>query len=211
MASADESRRIVVATSNAGKLREIRAILGEAAAGLCSLEGLASVRFPEEGADYRENAVAKAAAVASQLGEIAVADDSGLEVEALGGRPGPMSARYGGPGLGDAGRVQRLLAELGDLPSEQRGARFVCEAALATPEGLVITARGVCSGRVAEAPRGTAGFGYDPIFRVEGGERVMAELAADEKNAISHRALAFRALWRQWVGPPASGATPRAE
>ena len=189
---ADATARIVVATSNSGKLVEIQAILSSLP--LCSLDGLAPVSFPEEGLDYRENAVAKARAVATQLGENAVADDSGLEVDALGGRPGPLSARYGGDGLDDSGRVRRLLAELEAVAFEDRAARFVCEAALVTPDGLVRTARGVCEGRIALEPRGEAGFGYDPVFLVGDGKRVMAELSSDEKNRISHRALAFGQL-----------------
>jgi len=192
------AKRIVVATGNPGKLIEIRAILADVGAQFCSLETLPPVRFPVEGADYRENAAAKALAVARQLGEVALADDSGLEVDALGGAPGPLSARYGGERLDDAARVRLLLSELAAVEIAGRGAQFVCEAALATPEGVLLSARGVCQGRVARTPRGEGGFGYDPIFLVGEGERVMAELSPDEKNAISHRALAFRALWRQW-------------
>jgi XTP/dITP diphosphohydrolase len=123
-----------------------------------------------------------------------VADDSGLEVEGLGGAPGPRSARYGGPGLADAARVALLLAELAARPGASRRACFVCAAALALPDGEVATAFGRCDGRIAAAPRGRSGFGYDPVFELEAGGRTLAELPAEEKHRISHRARAFRAL-----------------
>jgi XTP/dITP diphosphohydrolase len=191
-------RRLYVATGNAGKVREIRAILLGALADLpieiLPITGEPSVRFPPEGVDYTANAVAKAAAVADQLGHAAVADDSGLEVDALGGGPGALSARYGGEGLEDADRWQRLLGELEGVPLAERTARFVCVAALVTPDGVSVTERGECEGRILEAPRGDGGFGYDPVFEVAPLRRAMAELGAEEKDAISHRARAFRAL-----------------
>lgn len=192
--TAPRRRRLVVATSNRGKLEEIRAILGELGAQICSLEGLPAVEFPEEGSDYAGNALGKARAVAEQLGELAVADDSGLEVDALGGAPGPFSARYGGPDLDDAGRVEHLLQELTGTPAERRKARFVCFAALALPGGEGLTARGECPGRILTARRGLAGFGYDPVFQPEHCEQSMAELPVGEKNRLSHRGRAFRAL-----------------
>jgi XTP/dITP diphosphohydrolase len=123
---------------------------------------------------------------------VALGDDSGLEVDALGGAPGPLSARYGGAGLDDAARSAALLAALEAVPDAERGARFVCVAAVATPRGDVATARGVCEGRLLRAARGEGGFGYDPIFAV--GDSTMAELPAAEKDALSHRGRAFRAL-----------------
>lgn len=199
MTSAGEvGPRLVVATGNAHKVEEIRAILAGTGATICSLDAFSSLRFPEEGEDYEQNAVAKAQRVAEALGEIAIADDSGLEVDALGGAPGPRSARYGGPGLDDAARAQRLLRELEGVAAPLRTARFVCAAALAAPGGLLLTARGECEGSIALAPRGVGGFGYDPVFLVEKGTRAMAELSADEKNRISHRARAFRGLWAKW-------------
>lgn len=187
-----------MATGNAHKLAEIRAILSDDDFELCSLEGLAAVSFPDEGDQYQENAIEKARCVAQQLGEIAIADDSGLEVDALGGEPGPHSARYGGPGLDDAGRVERLLAEIEGVAAGLRTARFVCVAALAAPAGELMTVRRECEGRIAAAPAGSSGFGYDPVFLPAGEERAMAELSAAEKNQISHRALAFRALMSEW-------------
>ena len=184
----------MIATSNPGKLREIRALLEPLPVPLVGLDELAALRLPPEGDDYAANAVAKARAAAAATGSPALADDSGLEVAALGGGPGPRSARFGGPALDDAGRVTRLLAELEGREGESRRARFVCAAALALPGGEVATAFGECMGRIATAPRGRTGFGYDPVFEVDPSGRTMAELPPDEKNRISHRAQAFRAL-----------------
>jgi len=184
----------VVATGNPGKVEEIRAILGDFPVTLRSLAEFEPLDFPEEGHDYEGNAVVKARVAARHTGCPALADDSGLEVEALGGGPGVRSARYGGPGLDDAGRVARLLAEIADAAPAARGARFVCVAACALPTGEVETARGECEGRILDAPRGAGGFGYDPVFQPEGESVSMAELPAEHKNRISHRGRAFRAL-----------------
>jgi XTP/dITP diphosphohydrolase len=186
---------VVVATSNPGKLLEIRAILGDLPVSLRALAAFPEVVLPDEGDDYEENAAAKARAVARDTGRLALGDDSGLEVEGLSGGPGPRSARYGGPGLDDAGRVAHLLAALGGVEGAGRRARFVCVAALATPAGELVTARGECEGRILEAPRGSGGFGYDPVFEArEQAGRAMAELDPGLKNRLSHRARAFRAL-----------------
>jgi XTP/dITP diphosphohydrolase len=192
--SRDERPRLVVASGNAGKIREIAALLADAPIVVESLADHPPVRFPDEGTDYAANAVAKARAVVEQLGLAAVADDSGLEVDALDGRPGPLSARYGGPGLDDAGRVARLLRALSGVPAGSRRARFVCLAACAAPGGRVEVAEGVCPGRIGLAPRGSGGFGYDPVFLPDGHERTMAELPGSEKDAISHRGRALRRL-----------------
>jgi XTP/dITP diphosphohydrolase len=186
--------RVVVATGNAGKLREIRAVLEDLGLRLVGLGELPPLALPEEGDDYVANAVAKAQAAAAATGWPALGDDSGLEVEALGGAPGPHSARFGGPGLDDAGRVALLLARLEGRRAEGRRARFVCAAALAFPEGEVATALGSVGGHIASSPRGLAGFGYDPVFVVDAQGRTLAELPADEKNRVSHRGQAFRAL-----------------
>lgn len=185
---------IVVATGNRGKLVEIREILAELPIEWRSLAEAGPISLPEEGAEYEANALGKARAAAAATGLPAVGDDSGLEVDALDGGPGPLSARYGGPGLDDAGRVDRLLAALAGVEAGRRGARFVCWAALALPGGGEWTVRGECAGRILEERRGTGGFGYDPVFQVEGGDATMAELPAAEKNRISHRARAFLAL-----------------
>jgi len=187
-------REVVVATSNPGKLREIRAILGELPLAIVGLDAVPEVHFPEEGDDYEANARVKAQVVAARSARPAVADDSGLEVEGLGGAPGPRSARYGGPSLDDGGRIAHLLEQMQNLAGDARRARFVCVAALATPEGDVVTTRGECAGRIRKQPVGREGFGYDPVFEPEGDTRAMAEISPAEKNRISHRARAFRAL-----------------
>jgi XTP/dITP diphosphohydrolase len=189
-----EGVEIVLATSNPGKLTEICAILGELPLAIRALSDFPGVILPEEGEDYEENAIAKARVTAKAVGRPALADDSGLEVTGLGGAPGPLSARFGGPGLDDAGRVDALLQALATSSGELRRARFVCIAALATPEGEIVTARGECPGHILAAPRGSSGFGYDPVFEVEGSGRTMAEFSSSEKNQISHRARAFTAL-----------------
>lgn len=185
---------VVIATSNPGKLGEIRAILTGVPIRLRGLDAFPDVRLPDEGEDYQANAVAKARAAASQTRRPALADDSGLEVDGLEGAPGPRSARFGGEGLSDEDRVRALLAALEGKTGDARRARFVCVAALAAPDGAVCAARGECAGSIAEAPRGDHGFGYDPVFVVEGGAATLAELPAPRKNRISHRARAFREL-----------------
>ena len=186
--------RLLIATGNPGKLREFEALLGTGFV----LEGLADhseVKLPPEGTDYAANAAAKARAAARASGLAALADDSGIEVAALGGAPGPLSARYGGGALDDAGRVRHLLAELrAHGPGATRAARFVCCAALALPSGELHVEFGECAGEILRAPRGAGGFGYDPIFSPDAGARSMAELTEAEKNRISHRARALAAL-----------------
>jgi XTP/dITP diphosphohydrolase len=185
---------LVLATSNPGKLREFRAILGDLPLALRSLADFPEVRLPGEGDDYEENAAGKARAIAAATGRAALADDSGIEVAALGNLPGPHSARFGGPTLDDAARVKKLLTDLAATGKADRSARFVCVAALAFPDGEVITARGECAGRILDAPRGGGGFGYDPIFQAEGKGESMAQLPPAEKDLISHRARALRSL-----------------
>jgi XTP/dITP diphosphohydrolase len=185
--------RVVLATRNADKLREVGAILATHGIDVVALPE--DVALPDEGDDYEANAIAKAAAAARATGCAALGDDSGLEVEALGGAPGPRSARWGGPDLDDAGRNAHPLAALAGVPPRARAACFVCVAAVATPDGRSATARGACEGRILEAPRGRGGFGYDPVFDVGG--RSMAELPAAEKDILSHRGRAFRALAAQ--------------
>ena len=183
---------IVFATHNPGKLREVRALLAALRVRVLGLEELDPLALPEEGDDYAANAVAKARAAASASGRPALGDDSGLEVAALDGAPGVRSARYG---PSDVARNERLLEALAGVQGAHRGARFVCVAALATPGGELATARGECAGRILAAPRGTGGFGYDPVFEpIEARGRSLAELPAEEKELLSHRGRAFRAL-----------------
>jgi len=146
---------------------------------------------------FEENALIKARAMSEEFDRAALADDSGLMVDHLGGRPGVRSSRYAGP-EGDSGRnMARLLSEMRNVPGEQRGARFVCVAALVVPGGETIIASGTCEGRILKARRGTGGFGYDPLFLPDGFERSMAELTLEEKNSISHRGKALRAMRKE--------------
>ncbi len=185
----------VFATRNEGKARELAALLEGVAARFESLAGRPEVTLPpEDAATYRENALAKARAVRAALGVPAIADDSGLEVDALGGAPGVRSARYAGEGATDADNIRRLLAELAGVPAARRTARFRCVLALVRVGGDEIVVEGTCEGRILDVPRGERGFGYDPLFLPEGGTRSFAELPADAKNRISHRARAAAAL-----------------
>lgn len=181
-------QRLVVASLNRGKCLEIARLLERHE--ILSLRDFDPVDFPEEGADYHENARQKALVAAKAIGLPCVADDSGLEVACLGGAPGPFSARFGGPGLDDQGRILHLLDRLASRPRPWR-ARFFCVAACAFPDGRVELAEGVCEGEILTSPRGKGGFGYDPIFRADGVEGSLAELDPHEKGKISHRARAL--------------------
>jgi XTP/dITP diphosphohydrolase len=189
---------LVVATGNPGKLQELRALLAPLALRVAGLAEFPQVALPEEGDDYAANAAAKARAAALALALPALGDDSGLEVDGLGGAPGPRSARYGGAGLADADRTALLLRDLAGRPDADRRARFVCFASLALPGGPIRTARGSCEGRIGAAPRGANGFGYDPVFEPDlpgpRAGRTFAELDAAEKDSLSHRGRAVRAL-----------------
>lgn len=187
------SGRILLATRNAGKLVELRRML----AGF-EIVGLADVPefpdAPETGATFAENALAKARDAAEATGLPSVADDSGLAVDALNGMPGVLSARWSGRHGDDAANLELLLAQLGDVPDDRRGAAFVCAAALVVPGGTETVVHGEWTGTIVRAPRGTNGFGYDPVFVPDGSDRTSAELTAAEKDAASHRALALAAL-----------------
>lgn len=184
---------LVVATRNAGKLREMRSLLALPGLRVVSLDELGIDDEVEEGADYAENAARKASAAAGTTGLWAVGDDSGLEVDALDGAPGPHSARLAGRMRTDADRRQALLKLLAPHPRPWT-ARFRCTMALASPQGKIDLAVGVCTGQVIPEERGSGGFGYDPIFLVEGRKETMAELSEEEKNRLSHRARAVQAL-----------------
>lgn len=191
------SDRLVLATRNAGKIVELRRILADASV---PVEIIGLEEFPEigdvaeTGLTFAENALLKAHAVAQAAGLPAIADDSGVCVDALNGMPGIFSARWAGRHGDDVANLNLLLAQVADVPPEHRGAHFACAAALALPSGEERVAEGVLPGLIVDAPRGTNGFGYDPIFVPEGESRTIAELSAAEKNAISHRGRAFRAL-----------------
>jgi XTP/dITP diphosphohydrolase len=189
-----EKVRVVLATRNAGKVEEVAAIVG-GAADIVGLEAAGDFELPPEvGSTYEENALAKARAVARAAGVLALADDSGLEVDALAGKPGVRSSRYAGPACDPAANNEKLLRELDGVPAAERGARFVCAAALVSADGRELLARGEVEGDIAAASRGGGGFGYDPLFVPRGHDRTFAEMAADEKNRISHRARAFREI-----------------
>jgi XTP/dITP diphosphohydrolase len=189
--------KLLIATNNPGKLREYEELLADAALPLQltfpAQEGI-DLDVVESGETFEENAALKARAYALASGLPTLADDSGLEVDALGGAPGVRSARYAGPGTSDADRYRKLLTALEDVPPDGRAARFRCAVAVALPGGGVETAEGRCEGHIGYEPRGEHGFGYDPVFVVDGsGGRTMAELPPEVKNRISHRARAFKA------------------
>ncbi|MGV9312532.1 RdgB/HAM1 family non-canonical purine NTP pyrophosphatase [Streptomyces sp. NPDC003691] len=198
--------RIVLATRNAGKITELRAILAAAELPHTLVGTDAYPEVPdvkETGVTFAENALLKAHALARATGLPAVADDSGLCVDVLGGAPGIFSARWAGTHGDDTANLNLLLAQLSDIAPEHRGAHFFCAAALALPDGTERVVEGRMPGTLRRVPAGTNGFGYDPILQPEGLDRTAAELSPDEKNAISHRGKAFRALVpvvRQLVG-----------
>ena len=212
---------LVMATRNAGKVRELAALLQDLGIRLLSLVDFPELpEIPEEGATFAENAETKAREVARLTGLPALADDSGLEVEALRGRPGVFSARSAQERTAprapaDEDNWRKLIDELKDVPWGKRQARFVCEIALALPEGRLFRAQGECRGYIALEPKGNQGFGYDPVFWVPEFEATMAELAPEVKNRISHRAKALTALkelLQSWLkemelGSPGSSVT----
>jgi XTP/dITP diphosphohydrolase len=190
-------RRIVLATRNAHKITELRAILTGAGlkvdlVGADAYPGIPDVK--ETGVTFAENALIKARALAQATGLPAVADDSGLCVDVLGGAPGIFSARWSGAHGDDRANLELLLAQLADIDDPHRGAHFACAAALALPDGAERVVEGRLTGTLRHTPTGTGGFGYDPILQPEGETRTCAELTPEEKNAISHRGKAFRAL-----------------
>ena len=186
--------RLVLATHNPGKVREITAIYANLDACFSSLDDWPLVGdLPEDGDTYAENASSKALATARATGVPALADDSGVEIDALDGEPGVRSRRLLGDSASDPDRNAFVLARLAGLPASRRGARYRAVVAVATPDGRVQTFEGVCEGRIADGPRGAGGFGYDPIFEIAGDGRTMAEVPPGVKNEISHRARALRA------------------
>jgi XTP/dITP diphosphohydrolase len=184
--------RLLVATQNPGKVREFRFLLAPLEASLCFPSELGlQIKVPEDGDTYADNARQKALTYVQASGLLTLADDSGLEVDALDGAPGIHSARYT-PGH-DADRVAALLAQLCDVPWEQRTARFRCVVVIATPDGETHRAEGVCEGMIAFEPAGQEGFGYDPVFYMPAYGCTMAQLPQAKKNLISHRARAIGA------------------
>jgi XTP/dITP diphosphohydrolase len=191
------STRLLLATRNAGKLAELQRLLEAAVPGV-EVVGLQDVpdypEAPETGATFEENALLKAREAVRHTGLPAVADDSGLTVDALNGMPGVLSARWSGRHGDDDANTALLLGQVADVPDERRGAAFVCAAALVTPDGVERVMERQWRGRLVREKRGTNGFGYDPVFVPEGLDVTSAELAPDEKDARSHRGQAFAAL-----------------
>jgi len=194
---------LVLASTNQGKLRELRELLRGKIAGLdvdtqvidAATAGAEDV--VEDAITFQGNALKKAREVAAATGLVALADDSGLSVDVLGGAPGIFSARWSGRHGDDEANIDLLLAQLGDIGNEHRSAAFVCAAAIATPDGTAHVELGTMPGKVRTERSGENGFGYDPIFEPSGSERTLAEFSAEEKNAVSHRARAFEALLPQ--------------
>ncbi|WP_316570887.1 XTP/dITP diphosphatase [Neobacillus sp. YIM B06451] len=188
---------ILIATKNAGKAKEFEAIFtARGVKVLTLLDFPDSPDVEETGTTFAENAILKAETISKKLGKPVIGDDSGLIVDALDGRPGIFSARYAGEQKNDDANIDKVLSELKGVPDEKRTARFFCALAMAVPGKETITVEGTCEGRILEERRGTNGFGYDPVFYVTELGRAMAELSKDEKNAISHRANAMKALER---------------
>jgi XTP/dITP diphosphohydrolase len=186
--------RLVVATRNPGKLREILEICGDWPVQWLTFENVSWPEVGETGTTYLENAVLKARAVAEATGHAALADDSGIEVDALGGAPGPRSARYAGKDAGDEENLRALIRAVAGVPRAGRTARYRAVAVVVWPDGRHLWAGGECEGFLRTKASGSGGFGYDPIFEPVGWERTMAELDPEEKNRISHRGRALGAL-----------------
>ena len=195
--------QLAIASRNAHKLRELARICTDWPVRWVTVENHDPEAFPEveeTGETYLDNAVLKATQVAASLGVPAIADDSGIEVDALGGAPGHRSARYSGPDATDERNLEALLAAVRGVPAGGRSARYRCVAAIAWPDGAAEHTEGVCEGAIVTKPRGEHGFGYDPIFVPAGWDETMAELTDGQKDRISHRGRAFRALAEQLQG-----------
>jgi len=194
---------LLVASNNLGKVREFQALLEGLPFLLTTLKDAGiNMAVDEVGSSYQENAQLKAETYACLSGQLTLADDSGLEVAALGGEPGPRAARYAGENASDRDRIDYLLAKLRNVPWEQRKARFCCVIALAIPGYGVEICRGECQGYITLEPKGKKGFGYDPVFYLPDFGKTMAELSLEEKNKISHRAGAAkcaRAVLERWL------------
>jgi len=187
--------KVVLATRNRGKVSEMQALLRDLDVEILPVDEVGDIPdVIEDGNTFYENAMKKAREVAAASGLVAIADDSGLEVDALAGRPGVFSARYAGEGATDQENYLRLLEEMKGVPRQERTARFRCVMVACRPDGECISSEGKCEGRITDSPRGSQGFGYDPVFVPEGDRRTMAELSREEKNRISHRAAALGSL-----------------
>lgn len=188
-------KKLLVATRNRGKLKEIKAVLdGLVEELLCAADLPELAETEEDGATFVDNALKKAREACQSTGLPVLADDSGLMVDGLDGRPGVLSARFAGPGADDAANNCKLLSELALLPMASRKAAFVCVMAFVHPDGTEQTFQGMVSGQILSGLRGEGGFGYDPLFQVDGFQQTMAELSLEQKNLISHRGQALKAF-----------------
>lgn len=188
-------KQIIIATKNKGKAKDFEALFNPLGYEVLTLHDVAEEMDVEEtGTTFEENALLKANALAQHLQTIVIADDSGLEIDALDGRPGIYSARYAGEAKDDNANIDKVLEELKNVEDSNRTARFVCAIAVASPSKKLLTVRGTCEGVIARERKGSNGFGYDPIFFVPAENKMMAELSAEEKGAISHRGNAIKKL-----------------
>ena len=188
-------KNIIIATKNKGKAKDFEALFGPHGYEVLTLHDVADDMDVEEtGNTFEENALIKAKALSERLQTMVIADDSGLEIDALDGRPGIYSARYAGEEKSDEANIDKVLEELNDVEDSDRTARFVCAIAVVSPNLEPLTVRGTCEGVIAKERKGTNGFGYDPIFYVPSENKMMAELSSDEKGAISHRGNALKKL-----------------
>ena len=194
--------RLVIASRNDGKIREITRICSDWPVEWRTYRQVDLPEVEETGRTYLDNALLKARTVAAATGEAALADDSGIEVDALDGAPGPRSARYAGPAATEEENLRLLLRAVGSVPPGGRTARYRAVAAVAWPDGAAVWDEGECEGVLRTEPSGTGGFGYDPIFEPRGKGRTMAELSPPEKDEISHRGRALRALGRRVAAAP---------
>ncbi|HHX22927.1 MAG: XTP/dITP diphosphatase [Tepidanaerobacteraceae bacterium] len=185
---------LVAATKNKGKLLEFKNMLERESFKIVSLLDFPNIEIFETGKTFNENALLKATTVVKKTGYPALADDSGLEVTALNGKPGIFSARYAGVNATDEDNIKKLLSEMKNIPANQRQARFVCSLALVFPNGKTILEQGTLEGFITDKPRGEKGFGYDPVFFIPALGKTLSEISTDEKNRISHRAKALSKL-----------------
>lgn len=191
-------KTVIIATKNEGKAKEFESLFKEKGYQIQTLLDFPNAPDVEEtGTTFEENAILKAEAIATQFGQVVIADDSGLIVDALDGRPGVYSARYAGEDKNDLANTNKVLNELVGVPFDERTARFYCALAIASPKQATMTVSGTIEGYITEKPRGENGFGYDPIFYVKEVGKTTAELSKEEKNKISHRAHALRKLEEQ--------------
>lgn len=192
-------KEILIATNNKGKVKEFESLFAKRGIAVISLLDFpGNIEVEETGTTFAENAILKAEAISKQFNKVVIADDSGLSIDALDGRPGVYSARYAGDGKDDQANLEKVLEELVDIPFERRTAKFHCILAIASPNQETKLVEGTCEGYITEEPIGDHGFGYDPIFYIPAKKQTMAQLTKDEKNEMSHRANAMKKLSDNW-------------